>query len=139
MAKLKVVKDRNGKVISTTKIDSKGTAKIELERHEIDEKVPEHYTYIDSAGVEKKYAGVVSKSSDSAIGKTFETHVVHLEYHPAIEHVAGNDEYFTYIGKNGKPCVYTGKVEFDLESNCYIGKTKEAVVENTIIEIFEEK
>ena len=139
MAKIKIVKNSKGKVVSSSKIGEKLPERPVLEKHEVFETIAEHYSYIDSSGKEQKYVGIISKSSDSAVGKTFETHKVILKYHPAVEHVEGNDEFFTYIDSAGTEHRYTDKIEYDLEKNTYVGRITEHTISNKIVEIFEEK
>lgn len=118
-----------------TKNETKKTKKVLLEKHINEIMSTEMYTYIGIDGEEHKYSGILNKTSgNTAYGKIFENHDVDLIYHPAVEHVEGSPEYFTY--NNNK---YNGKVEYDLERNTYVGVINNINLDETLIQIFEEK
>lgn len=113
--------------------------RIVLTKKEVENVVPEYYTYINENGEEHKYVGIVSKSSSSAYGKTVTTHKVALVEHPAIAHVNSEPERFTYISKDGTEKQYKGNVSFDEITGAYFGVLKEYGITNTVIDIYEEK
>lgn len=106
----------------------------------IEEKiVPEYYTYIDSNGNEQKYGGILSRSNSGIYGKSIERHKVLLTYHPEVKNVVGIKEHYTYFDTYGNEFLYEGKVDFDEKTNTYTGVYEDIVINNTIIDIFEEK
>lgn len=115
--------------------------KVLLEKHSTEMMSTEMYTYIGTDGEEHKYNGILNKGSNNeAYGKIYETHNVNLVYHPAVEHVAGQKEYFTYIDpSDNQEHMYNGKVEYDLEKNTYVGIITKTEIDETLIQIFEEK
>ena len=117
---------------------AKKTQKV-LIKHEKMTVVPEHYTYIDDNGNEQKYSGIISKSKDTIIGKTFDISKVELQFHPGVVTVVGVPEYFTYVGKSGVESIYEDKVHYDEEKNCYVGTILEKKITNTPVDIFEIK
>ena len=123
------------------KKETKKTKKVLLDKHTTEMMSTEMYTYIGNDGQEHKYNGILNKTTNNvAFGKIFETHNVDLIFHPAVEHVDGSDEYFTYIGsEDNKEHLYRGKVEYDFENNSYVGTIIKTEVDETLIQIFEEK
>ena len=113
--------------------------KVVLNRKEIQTRVPEYYTYTDDNGNEQKYAGVISKVSSKLIGKLVDTHKVNLEFHPGVATIKGQNEHWTYIGEDGVKHVYEDDIKFDETSYSYVGIVKKYVMNNTLIDIFEEK
>lgn len=122
------------------KTNTEKVQKILLEKHINEIMSTEMYTYIGDDGNEHKYNGILNKTSTNvAFGKIYEPHNVDLIFHPAVEHVEGSDEYFTYLDSNNKQQLYRGKVEYDFENNTYVGVITQTEVDETLIQIFEEK
>lgn len=117
---------------------NKKTTKYVLSKKEAEKTTTEYYTYLDEQGVEHKYTGILSKSADNVYGKTIETNKVMLNYYPAIETVIGKPSMFTYL-ENGIEQRYLDKPMYDEETNTYFGIKREFIVNNTVIDIFEEK
>ena len=115
------------------------TQKVELEKHVTSMTSNEKYVYVDEAGMEQQYTGIMTKTGHSAIGKIYENHEVELTYYPEVKHVDHQDEYFTYKDENGDDKEFKGKVEFDLERNTYVGVIRNKEIKEQMIQIFEEK
>lgn len=126
-------------MINKNRVSQQKIRKVVLNRKETETNVPEYYTYIDENGNEQKYAGVISKVSSNLIGKLIATHKVQLDFHPGVATVVGEKEHWTYIGDDGNNHIYDGEVMFDETSSSYVGIVKKYVMNNTLIDIFEEK
>lgn len=112
--------------------------RIELIRHPAVDAESEYYTYIDADGNKKKFSGIIINNNGSYIGKIVNTNKVILTYHPTVESVLPEDEYFSYIDKNGDEKIYSGEVEYDLEKNSYVGEVKEVTYYEEIVDLFKE-
>ena len=112
--------------------------KVELIKHDAVEAKDECYTYKDSEGNDKKFSGIIIKDNDSYLGKVINTNKVILTYHPEVEEVEAQEEYFSYIDDEGKEKVFSGTPEFDLESNSYFGYIKETSYYEEVIDLFKE-
>ncbi len=123
------------------KKETKKIKKVLLEKHSTEMMSTEMYTYIGTDGEEHKYNGILNKGSNNeAYGKIYENHNVDLIYHPGVEHVAGQKAYFTYIDpNNNQEHKYIGKIEYDLENDTYVGIITKTEIDDTLIQIFEEK
>ena len=113
-------------MINKNRASQQKIRKVVLNRKETETNVPE-------------YAGVISKVSSKLIGKLIATHKVQLDFHPGVATVVGEKEHWTYIGDDGNNHVYDGEVMFDETSSSYVGIVKKYVMNNTLIDIFEEK
>lgn len=114
--------------------------KVVLEKNVSETTTNELYTYIGDDGQEHKFNGILNKTSEHAYGKISKNFDVQLIYHPAVEHIEGQDEYFTYIDdEDNSEHVYKGNVEYDFDKNTYIGIVTTTEVNEKLIQIFEEK
>lgn len=118
------------------KVDKK--YRIKLIKHPAIDAQNEYYTYIDAEGKDRKFSGIIINNNGSYVGKVINTNKIILTYHPTVESVIPQKEYFSYIDMNGDEKVYSGEVEFDLEKNSYIGEVKEVTYTEEIIDLFKE-
>lgn len=117
----------------------KKSKEITLIKHITQNNSTEYYSYLNADGVEVKYSGSITKKGNNYFGKIIESHKVILTYHPEVEHVDGNDVYFTYIDNKGNERIYSNEVLQDKESLTYTGIIDVEELKDTIIEIFAEE
>lgn len=141
MAKFTFNVSSSSKPTKPVKKETKKTKKVLLQKHSTEMMSTEMYAYIGTDGEEHKYNGILNKTANNeAYGKIFENHDVDLIYHPAVEHVDGSKEYFTFVDpQTNEEKVFKGKVEYDLERSTYVGLIKKVEVDETLIQIFEDK
>ena len=81
------------------------------------------FYYIDKDGNKKKYVGKIISNKDSYNGilttVLYEDVEKPLIYHEEIKEVKGNEEYYSYIDKNGEEAIYLDVVKRDDKGNLY--------------------
>ena len=81
------------------------------------------FYYIDKDGNKKKYVGKIISNKDSYNGilttVLYEDVEKPLIYHEEIKEVKGNEEYYSYIDKNGEEAIYLDVVKRDDNGNLY--------------------
>ena len=83
----------------------------------------EKFYYIDKEGNKKKYVGKIISNKDSYNGilttVLYEDVEKPLIYHAEVKEVKGNEEYYSYIDKNGEEAIYLDVVKRDDKGNLY--------------------
>lgn len=81
------------------------------------------FYYIDKDGNKKKYVGKIISNKDSYNGilttVLYEDVEKPLIYHAEVKEVKGNEEYYSYIDKNGEEAIYLDVVKRDDKGNLY--------------------
>lgn len=126
------------KVKKPAELIDKTKKRVALKKYDAINFAPEYFTYINEAGEEHKFSGIIIKDENSYLGKQMIFHKVILTYHPEVKSVEYSPEYFTYIDNNGAIKTFKGEPKFDLENNTYFGEVVEDVLNDEIIKIYKE-